>query len=122
MISDDLVVVDTASLTAGDITSSSDIPEQTMPTSPTSVDDGWGELENGIHEDQETDKDGWDDIEPAEEPKPSAVLASIQAAQKRPVVQPKSQGIISLSILFRENWQGLSHYSSSTFACSFKTF
>ncbi|KAA8533965.1 hypothetical protein F0562_031482 [Nyssa sinensis] len=40
----------------------------------------------------EPDKDGWDDIEPLEEPNPSPALANIQAAQKRPVSQPKMQG------------------------------
>ncbi|XP_062161341.1 uncharacterized protein LOC133868456 [Alnus glutinosa] len=70
--------------------SSSDFTDQPMPASPTST-DGWGELENGIHEEHENDKDGWDDIEPLEEPKPSPALANIQAAQKRPVSQPVSQ-------------------------------
>ncbi|KAL4189988.1 hypothetical protein AMTRI_Chr08g168240 [Amborella trichopoda] len=64
-----------------------------VPSSPTST-DGWGELENGIHE-HDSDKDGWDDIDPVEEHKPPPALANIQAAQKRPVVtqpvQPKPQ-------------------------------
>lgn len=62
-----------------------------MPVSPTS-NDGWGELENGILGGPDDDKDGWDDIEPQEEPKPSPFLANIQAAQRRPVSQPKPQG------------------------------
>lgn len=94
-ISNTSPVVDSASLTAINLSSGSDIPDQHVPTSPTSVDDGWGEIENGIQEDLEADKDGWDDIEPLEDPKPSPLLANIQAAQKRPVVhpQPKSQGL-----------------------------
>ncbi|KAH9602245.1 hypothetical protein KSS87_009758 [Heliosperma pusillum] len=65
-----------------------DLVDHPMPASPTST-DGWGELENGVDE-PVSDKDGWDDIEPLEEPKPSPALANIQAAQKRPVSQPKS--------------------------------
>ncbi|KAK8552638.1 hypothetical protein V6N13_121025 [Hibiscus sabdariffa] len=72
------------------VNSSTDFADQPMPPSPTST-DGWGEIENGIHEEQDSDKDGWDDIEPLDEPKPSPVLANIQAAQKRPVSQPVSQ-------------------------------
>ncbi|KAI3925154.1 hypothetical protein MKW98_009804 [Papaver atlanticum] len=68
-------------------TNSADLP---VPSSPTST-DGWGEIENGIFEEQDKDeKDIWDDVEPVEEPKPAA-FANIQAAQKRPIVQPKSQ-------------------------------
>lgn len=75
-----------------------DISDVAVPASPTST-DGWGELENGIHEEHESDKDGWDDIEPLEEPKPPSALSNIQAAQKRPVSQPKPQGnIISLAL------------------------
>ncbi|KAF5738406.1 hypothetical protein HS088_TW13G01305 [Tripterygium wilfordii] len=75
------------------VNSSHDLTSQPAPESPTST-DGWGEIENGIH-DNDIDKDGWDDIEPLDDPKPSPVLASIQAAQKRPVqpvAQPKPQG------------------------------
>ena len=61
-----------------------------VPGSPTST-DGWGEIENGIHEEHDSEKDGWDDLEPLEEPKPSPALSNIQAAQKRPVSQPVSQ-------------------------------
>ncbi|KAI3869199.1 hypothetical protein MKW92_022491 [Papaver armeniacum] len=68
-------------------TDSADLP---VPSSPTST-DGWGEIENGIFEEQDKEeKDIWDDVEPVEEPKPAA-FANIQAAQKRPIVQPKSQ-------------------------------
>lgn len=68
-----------------------DIADQAVPVSPTST-DGWGELENGIHEEHESEKDGWDDIEPLEDPKPSPALANIQAAQKRPVSESKPPG------------------------------
>ncbi|KAH6762886.1 kinase family with ARM repeat domain-containing protein [Perilla frutescens var. hirtella] len=67
-----------------------DLSDNPPPASPTST-DGWGELDNGIHGELEGDKDGWDDIEPLEEARPSAALASIQAAQKRPVSAPKPQ-------------------------------
>ncbi|KAK3014933.1 hypothetical protein RJ639_009949 [Escallonia herrerae] len=82
--------MDTASTTLVHVSSYNDIVDQPVPGSPTST-DGWGELENGIHEEHENDKDGWDDIEPLEETKPSPALANIQAAQKRPVLQPKPQ-------------------------------
>ncbi|KAK2377125.1 putative inactive serine/threonine-protein kinase scy1 [Trifolium repens] len=72
------------------------------PTSPTST-DGWGELENGIDEEPENDKDGWDDLEPLEETKPTPVLTNIQAAQRRtvshakaPILQPKSTPKLSM--------------------------
>lgn len=60
---------------------------QPAPPSPTST-DGWGDVENGIlSEDQESDKDGWDDIEPH-----AAVHSSVlEAAQERPVAYQKSQ-------------------------------
>ncbi|XP_071705868.1 uncharacterized protein [Rutidosis leptorrhynchoides] len=66
-----------------------DMADQAAPVSPTST-DGWGELENGIREDHESEKDGWDDMLPLEDEKPSPALSNIQAAQKRPVIQPKS--------------------------------
>ncbi|XP_044509401.1 probable inactive serine/threonine-protein kinase scy1 isoform X2 [Mangifera indica] len=72
------------------VSSGTDFADLPAPGSPTST-DGWGEIENGIHEEHDSDKDGWDDIEPLEEPKPTAALANIQAAQKRPVAQPVSQ-------------------------------
>ncbi|KAL8115197.1 hypothetical protein AgCh_021870 [Apium graveolens] len=46
--------------------------------------DGWGELENGINDDNGSEKEGWDDIEPLEDPISSQALATIQAAQKGP--------------------------------------
>lgn len=75
-----------------------DLSDNPLPESPTST-DGWGELDNGIHGEDSGDKDGWDDIEPLEEAKPSAALASIQAAQKRPVSAPKPQGTICCHLL-----------------------
>ncbi|XP_075666303.1 uncharacterized protein LOC142636110 isoform X1 [Castanea sativa] len=83
-------VMDTPSTAPIRVNSTPDFADQPVPPSPTST-DGWGELENGIHEEHENDKDGWDDIEPLEEPKPSPSLANIQAAQKRPVSQSASQ-------------------------------
>ncbi|PWA65021.1 protein kinase family protein with ARM repeat domain-containing protein [Artemisia annua] len=70
-----------------------DMYSQPAPVSPTST-DGWGELENGINEDHESEKDGWDDMLPLEDEKPSPALANIQAAQKRPVIQTKPQASI----------------------------
>lgn len=82
--------VDTPSTAPIRVNSTTDFTEHPVPSSPTST-DGWGELENGIDEEPENDKDGWDDLEPLEETKPTPVLANIQAAQRRPVSQPVSQ-------------------------------
>lgn len=84
-----ILVIDTPSTALAHSSSKSDLVDQPVPGSPTST-DGWGEIENGIGE-HESDKDGWDDIEPLDEPKPSAALSNIQAAQKRPVLAPVSQ-------------------------------
>ncbi|KAI8569501.1 hypothetical protein RHMOL_Rhmol02G0283700 [Rhododendron molle] len=84
-------VMDSSNIMPVRVSSSEDIADQPAPVSPSST-DGWGELENGLHEENGNEKDGWDDIEPLEEPKPSPALANIQAAQKRPVSQPKLQG------------------------------
>ncbi|XP_021754954.1 probable inactive serine/threonine-protein kinase scy1 [Chenopodium quinoa] len=67
--------------------SSADLVDHPVPASPTST-DGWEETENGLDE-HDSDKDGWNDFESLDEPKPSPVLANIQAAQKRPVAQSK---------------------------------
>ncbi|XP_015875700.3 uncharacterized protein LOC107412432 [Ziziphus jujuba] len=83
-------VLDTPTTAPAHVSSRTELADQPAPESPTST-DGWGEIENGIHDGNESDKDGWDDIEPLEEPKPSAALANIQAAQKRPVSLPVSQ-------------------------------
>ncbi|XP_047147524.1 N-terminal kinase-like protein isoform X1 [Vigna umbellata] len=79
------------------VRSAPDFAEQPVPTSPTST-DGWGELENGLDEECENDKDGWDDLEPLEEIKPTPALANIQAAQRRPVSQPVSQTKLATSL------------------------
>lgn len=89
--------MDTASTSTVDSSSDAYMADQPAPVSPTST-DGWGEIENGIHDDNGNDKDGWDDIEPLEDPKPSAVLATIQAAQKRPVSQPKQGTLLNKSL------------------------
>ncbi|KAK9167906.1 hypothetical protein Syun_000046 [Stephania yunnanensis] len=83
-------VVDASSTMAVRSSLTTDMDDQPAPSSPTST-DGWGELENGIHEEHDSDKDGWDDVEPLEEQKPTPSLTNIQAAQKRPVSQPKPQ-------------------------------
>ncbi|KAL3334466.1 hypothetical protein AABB24_030945 [Solanum stoloniferum] len=85
------IVADSASIKPVHISSGADVADHPIPVSPASS-DGWGELESGIHEGHDSDKDGWDDINPQEEPKPSPSLANIQAAQRRPVSQPKPQG------------------------------
>ncbi|GMH15454.1 hypothetical protein Nepgr_017295 [Nepenthes gracilis] len=68
--------------------SSVELVDQPVPTSPTST-DGWGELEKGINEEHDSDGEQWDAVESFEEPKRSPDLANIQAAQRRPVSQPK---------------------------------
>ncbi|CAA7028825.1 unnamed protein product [Microthlaspi erraticum] len=73
--------------------SNSDFTDPPAPPSPTST-DGWGDVENGISEGNESDKDGWD-LEPLDEPKPSPALSNIQAAQKRPVSQPSKPAATS---------------------------
>ncbi|KAL3834744.1 hypothetical protein ACJIZ3_009480 [Penstemon smallii] len=86
-------VMEGASIPPVRVSSRTDLPDFTdhlPPDSPAST-DGWGEIVNGIHEENDNEKDGWDDIEPLEEAKPSPALANIQAAQKRPVSQPKPQ-------------------------------
>ncbi|KAL3369236.1 hypothetical protein AABB24_009851 [Solanum stoloniferum] len=88
-VPDSSSIADSSSITPIHVSSSTDMTDQHVPVSP-SLNDGWGELENGL-EGLDGDKDGWDDIEPQEEPKPSPFLANIQAAQRRPVSQPKPQ-------------------------------
>ncbi|KAI5439749.1 hypothetical protein KIW84_025214 [Lathyrus oleraceus] len=82
--------VDTPSTALIRVSSTPNFTEHHAPPSPTST-DGWGELENGIDEEPENDKDGWDDLEPLEDTKPTPTLINIQAAQRRPVSQPVSQ-------------------------------
>ncbi|CAI9287685.1 unnamed protein product [Lactuca saligna] len=69
-----------------------DMADQPAPVSPTSTEE-WGEPENsiGIHEDEEIEKDGWDDMLPLEDEKLPPALANIEAAQKRLVIHTKPQ-------------------------------
>jgi hypothetical protein len=69
--------------------------EQVAPPSPTRSADGWGDAEDSSVPDLGDEDGGWDDVDPFEEPKPSS-LTSIQAAQKRPVSQPKQPGTLIL--------------------------
>ncbi|CAL5404759.1 unnamed protein product [Camellia sinensis] len=82
-------VTDSGSPMPVHVSYSADTADQPAPVSPTST-EGWGEVENELQEEHESDKDGWDDVEPLEEPKPSPALTNIQAAQKWPVSQPKT--------------------------------
>ncbi|KAA0041905.1 putative inactive serine/threonine-protein kinase scy1 isoform X2 [Cucumis melo var. makuwa] len=51
-----------------------------------------GELQSGEEGNSGvTVSNGWDELKPLDEPKPSLALANIQAAPKRPVSQPVSQ-------------------------------
>ncbi|CAL5343765.1 unnamed protein product [Camellia sinensis] len=84
-------VTDSGSPMPVHVSYSADTADQPAPVSPTST-EGWGEVENELQEEHESDKDGWDDVEPLEEPKPSPALTNIQAAQKWPVSQPKTHG------------------------------
>ncbi|XP_020597664.1 probable inactive serine/threonine-protein kinase scy1 [Phalaenopsis equestris] len=77
--------LDTRTEHSTSISSSLDRPTPSLTSS-----DSWGELQNGIfHDNNDSEKEGWDDMEPIEELKPPTHLASIQAAQKRPLAQPK---------------------------------
>jgi hypothetical protein len=93
-----IIVVDIPSTAPIRVNSTPDFTEHHAPTSPTST-DGWGELENGIDEEPENDKDGWDDLEPLEETKPTPVLTNIQAAQRRTVSHAKGIDYSTGSIL-----------------------
>lgn len=73
--------------------------DQTAPASASSSMDGWGELENGNQEENGSDNEGWDDVDPFEEKSPPSLLSNIQAAQKRPVVQPKQPSKFYLSVV-----------------------
>ncbi|XP_010540261.1 PREDICTED: probable inactive serine/threonine-protein kinase scy1 [Tarenaya hassleriana] len=93
MASDASTPMEMPSLKPNHARSNSDSTDQPAPPSPTST-DGWGDIENGIEENHhDSEKEGWDDLEPLEEPKPSPALANIQAAQKKRTVssQPASQ-------------------------------
>ncbi|AQK99678.1 Protein kinase family protein with ARM repeat domain [Zea mays] len=81
---------DTQASTLAYAPSTSTSLDQAASASARSSVDGWGELEDGnIHEENSSDKDGWDDVDPFEDKPSPSLLSNIQAAQKRPVVQPK---------------------------------
>jgi SCY1-like protein 1 len=70
--------------------------DQAAPASARSSVDGWGDLEDANdHEENGSDKDGWDDVDPFEDKASPSLLSNIQAAQKRPVVQPKQAGMFT---------------------------
>jgi hypothetical protein len=84
---------DTQASTLAYAPSTSTSLDQAASASARSSVDGWGELEDGnIHEENSSDKDGWDDVDPFEDKPSPSLLSNIQAAQKRPVVQPKQPG------------------------------
>ncbi|GER42499.1 protein kinase family protein with ARM repeat domain [Striga asiatica] len=86
-------VLEDASIAPVRVSSKTDLShfvDHNRPPSPAST-DGWGELENGILGENDSDKESWDDMEPLEEAKPSPALANIQEAQKRPVSLLKPQ-------------------------------
>ncbi|KAG9146637.1 hypothetical protein Leryth_026302 [Lithospermum erythrorhizon] len=89
-ISNAATEMDGASVPPIQVKTSTSISDQLAPVSPSST-DGWEGIENGIDDGNESEKEGWDDIEPLEESTASPALANILAAQKRPVVQPKPQ-------------------------------
>lgn len=67
--------------------------EAAAPVSTMSINDGWGEIENGNENEngvvnnviENEEKNGWDDFLPLEDINPPPALSSIQAAQKRPL-------------------------------------
>ncbi|RLM91881.1 putative inactive serine/threonine-protein kinase scy1 isoform X2 [Panicum miliaceum] len=80
----------TQASTVGYAPSTSSSFDQAAPASARSSVDGWGELEDGnIQEENGSDKEGWDDVDPFDDKPSPSLLSNIQAAQKRPVVQPK---------------------------------
>ncbi|KAL6525391.1 hypothetical protein OROHE_015698 [Orobanche hederae] len=72
------------------LSNSTDHPPRVFPASI----DGLGEAENGIHKEQDSERDGWDDIEPLRA-KPLLVPANVEAVPKQPVSKPKPQVPIS---------------------------
>ncbi|CAL4973421.1 unnamed protein product [Urochloa decumbens] len=80
----------TSAATPGYAPSTSSSLDKAAPASARSSVDGWGELEDdNIHEENGSDKEGWDDVDPFDDKASPSLLSNIQAAQKRPVVQPK---------------------------------
>jgi len=87
------IATGTQASTVGYAPSTSGSFDQAAPASARSSVDGWGELEDGnIQEENGSDKEGWDDVDPFDDKPPPSLLSNIQAAQKRPVVQPKQAG------------------------------
>eukprot|EP00249_Psilotum_nudum_P023155 c28764_g1_i1 orf=1228-3660(-) len=70
------------------------------PPSPTST-DGWGEFDENEAMTGDDDKDGWDDMDAADDPTPPA-LARIQAAQQKPVQSQKP--IVNSTLADRERF------------------
>ncbi|OEL20653.1 Trans-cinnamate 4-monooxygenase, partial [Dichanthelium oligosanthes] len=82
--------IGTQASTVGYAPSTSSSLDQAAPASASSSVDGWGELEDGnVNEENGSDKEGWDDVDPFDDKPSPSLLSNIQAAQKRPVVQPK---------------------------------
>ncbi|KAG2601581.1 probable inactive serine/threonine-protein kinase scy1 isoform X2 [Panicum virgatum] len=80
----------TQASTVGYAPSTSGSFDQAAPASARSSVDGWGELEDRNNQEENgSDKEGWDDVDPFDDKPPPSLLSNIQAAQKRPVVQPK---------------------------------
>jgi SCY1-like protein 1 len=87
------IATGTQASTVGYAPSTSSSFDQAAPASARSSVDGWGELEDGnIQEENGSDKEGWDDVDPFDDKPSPSLLSNIQAAQKRPVVQPKQAG------------------------------
>lgn len=87
------IATDTQASTLAYAPSTSSSLDQAAPASARSSVDGWGELEDGnIQEENSIDKGGWDDVDPFDDKPSLSLLSNIQAAQKRPVVQPKQAG------------------------------
>jgi hypothetical protein len=56
--------------------------DQAAPASARSSVDGWGDLEDANdHEENGSDKDGWDDVDPFEDKSSPSLLSNIQAVQ-----------------------------------------
>jgi len=87
------VATGTQASTGGYAPSTSSSFDQAAPASARSSVDGWGELEDRNNQEENgSDKEGWDDVDPFDDKPPPPLLSNIQAAQKRPVVQPKQAG------------------------------
>lgn len=111
-------MADTQASTLAYAPSTSSSLDQAAPASARSSVDGWGELEDGnIHEENSSDKDGWDDVDPFEDKPSPSLLSNIQAAQKRPVVQPKQAGKLLLSSVLFCFMQLHGHISLQLYYC-----